>query len=238
MKKFLIILLLLIPAGCTEKDLREAIEIIEASTQEVPLSQAEVAQALKDALAKGISKGALVASAEDGYLGNPKLRIPFPEEVRQVDQALRKIGLGDEVDRFVRQLNRSAEQAAAQAKPIFIKAITSMTIRDAFEILNGESDAATQYLMRTTGDDLRKAFTPVVAEKLDETSATRYYGEVVNHFNRIPLVKKVDPDLQSYATDKAIEGLFFLIAEEEANIRANPRARTTQVLRRVFGSLD
>ena len=122
--------------------------------------------------------------------------------------------------------------------PSFIKAITSMTIRDAFEILNGEADAATQYLMRTTGDDLRKAFSPVVADKLDETSATRYYGEIVNRYNRIPLVEKVDPDLQSYATDKAIEGLFLLIAEEEANIRANPRARTTQLLRRVFGSLD
>lgn len=238
MKKFLFILVLILPVGCAEKDLHQAIEAIKASTQETPLSRAEVVQGLKDALARGISRGALEASAKNGYLGNPKLKIPFPEEVRQVDRALRKIGLGDEVDRFVRQLNRSAEKAAARAKPIFIEAITSMTIRDAFEILNGEADAATTYLLRTTGDDLREAFSPVVAEKLDETSATRYYGEIVTRYNRIPLVKKVDPDLQSYATDKAIEGLFLLIAEEEANIRANPRARTTQLLRRVFGSLD
>ncbi len=238
MKKILIILLLLAPAGCSEKDLRETLEIIEASVEEVPLTQAEVVQGLKDALARGISRGAVIASARDGYLGNPKLRIPFPEEVRQVESAFRKLGLGSEVDRFVRQLNRSAEKAASRAKPIFIKAITSMTIRDAFEILNGEPDAATRYLIRTTGDDLRAEFRPIVSDKLKETSATRYYGDIVRRYNMLPLVKKVDPDLESYATDKAIEGLFLLIAEEEANIRANPRARTTQLLRRVFGSLD
>ncbi len=238
MKKYFFILLLLLPLGCSEKDLREAIEILEASAQEVPLTRTEVVQGLKDALARGISRGAAVAGVRDGYLGNPRIRIPFPEEVVQVEKALRGIGLGDEVDRFVRQLNRSAERAATRAKPIFIEAITAMTIGDAFEILNGADDAATQYLQRTTGDDLRAAFRPVIAEKLAETSTTRYYADIVERYNRIPLVKKVDPDLEAYATDKAIEGLFLLIAEEEANIRANPRARTTELLRRVFGSLD
>jgi len=224
--------------GCSEKDLRETIEIINASVEEVPLTQAEVTAALKDSLSKGISRGALEASARDGYLGNPRLKIEFPTEVKQVEKALRKIGLGKDVDRFVKQLNRSAEKAATKAKPIFIKAITSMTIRDAFEILNGETDAATQYLMRTTGTELRKQFRPVVSDKLGETSATRYYGDIVSKYNQLPLVKKVDPDLEDYATDKAIAGLFLLIAKEEANIRANPRARTTELLRRVFGSLD
>jgi hypothetical protein len=166
------------------------------------------------------------------------LRIPFPPEIEKVEQTLRDAGLGEEVDRFVRQLNRSAEQAAAKAKPIFIKSITSMTIGDAFEILNGPPDAATQYLIRTTGDDLRAEFRPVVSDKLDETRATRYYGDIVRTYNSLPFVSKVDPDLEGYATDRAIEGLFLLIAEEEANIRANPRARTTKLLRRVFGSLD
>ncbi len=237
-KKILILVSLLLASACSEKDLRQALEVIEASAQEVPLTRPEVVQGLKDALAKGVSRGAAVASAKNGYLNNPKLKIPFPEEISQVENALRKIGLGGEVDRFVRQLNRSAEKAAVKAKPIFIKAITSMTIRDAFEILNGAPDAATQYLLRTTGGDLSDAFRPVVAEMLEETSTTRYYGDIVNRYNRIPLVKKVDPDLGTYATNKAIEGLFLLIAEEEANIRANPRARTTQILRRVFGSLD
>jgi hypothetical protein len=238
MKRLILCLAMLAMTGCSEKDLRETIEVLNASIEEVPLSQAEVSAGLKDALSKGISRGAAVASARDGYLGNPELVIPFPAELKQVEKALRKIGLGKDVDRFVRQLNRSAEMAAAKAKPIFIKAITSMTIRDAFEILNGEVDAATRYLVRSTGPELRKQFRPVVSEKLQQTSATRYYGDIVGKYNQIPLVKKIDPDLESYATDRAIDGLFLLIAKEEANIRANPRARTTQLLRRVFGSLD
>ena len=238
MKLLLIGLALLALAGCSEKDLRQAIEIIDSSVEEAPLTRSEVVAALKDSLSRGISKGALIASSKNGYYGNPELRIPFPAEVSEVDRALRKIGLGKEVDRFVKQLNRSAELAAAKARPIFIKSISAMTIRDAFDILNGEADAATRYLMRTTGDELRAQFRPIVSDKLGETSATRYYGDIVKRYNQLPFVSKVDPDLESYATDKAIEGLFLLIAEEEANIRANPAARTTQLLRRVFGSLD
>ena len=238
MRILLMGLALLALVGCSEKDLRQAIEIANSSVEEIPLSQSEVVAALKDSLSRGISKGAQIASSKNGYYGNPELRIPFPAEVSKVEKTLRKIGLGKEVDRFVKQLNRSAELAAARARPIFIKSITAMTIRDAFGILNGEADAATRYLMRTTGDELRAQFRPIVSDKLGETSATRYYGDIVKKYNQLPFVSKVDPDLESYATDKAVEGLFILIAAEEANIRANPAARTTQLLRRVFGSLD
>ncbi len=231
-------IVVLVLAGCSEKDLRQAYEIVSASAEEVPLTSAEVVAALKDSLSRGISKGALIASAKDGYYGNPRLKIPFPTEVQKVEEALRKIGFGKDVDRFVMQLNRGAEKAAAKSKPIFIKAITSMTIRDAFEILNGAEDAATQYLIRTTGDDLREQFLPVVSDTLQQTSATRYYGDIVNKYNQLPFVNDVDPDLEAYATDRAIAGLFVLIADEEASIRANPAARTTKLLRRVFGSLD
>jgi hypothetical protein len=113
-----------------------------------------------------------------------------------------------------------------------------MTIRDGFKILNGAPDAATQYLVRTTGKDLRKQFLPIVSDTLEETKATRYYGDIVKKYNQLPYVSKIDPDLEGYATDRAIAGLFLLIAEEEANIRANPGARTSKLLRRVFGSLD
>ena len=238
LKSVLVLVLLAGLAACSEKDLREAIEVIHAGIDEVPLSEAEVRAGLRDALSRGISRGAIAASTKDGFFANPRLKIPFPAEVEKVDTALRKLGLGKEVDRFVEQLNRGAEQAAARAKPIFIKAITEMTIRDAFDILNGEADAATQYLQRATGKDLYARFLPVVSDTLDQTKATRYYGDVVERYNRIPGVRKVDPDLDAYATRKAIDGLFILIADEEANIRANPRARTTQLLRRVFGSLD
>jgi hypothetical protein len=238
MRILLIALALLSLAGCSEKELREAYELVNAGAEEFPLTREEVSTALKDSLSRGISKGARQASAKNGYLGDPRLRIEFPPEVARVESALRDLGLDDEVERFVRQLNRSAELAAAKAKPIFIEAITSLTIKDAFGILNGEPDAATQYLRRTTGDALYAAFRPIVADKLEETSATRYYGDIVRRYNQIPFAGKVDPDLVGYATESAIDGLFVLIAEEEANIRANPGARTTRLLRRVFGSLD
>ena len=237
MKIFITVLLMLGLAACSEKDIRQTIEIINESVEEVPLTKAEVSAALKDSLSRGISKAAIIASANDGYYANPALKIEFPSDAIKVEKALRKIGLGDEVDRFVRQLNRGAESAAEKAKPIFIKAITSMSIRDAFAILNGHQDAATQYLIRTTGDNLYDQFLPVVSDTLKQTKATRYYGEIVTRYNKLP-VRKVNPDLDDYATERAIAGLFLLVAEEEANIRANPSARTTQLLRRVFGSLD
>jgi len=235
---FAVVLAVLALAGCSEKDLRQAYDIITDSTQDVPLTQAEVVAALKDSLSQGISKGALIASARDGYFGNPRLKIEFPPEVSKVEEALRKIGLGKDVDRFVKQLNRGAEKAATKARPIFVKAITSMTIQDAFEILNGADNAATQYLVRTTGSELRRQFLPIVSDTLQQTKATRYYGDIVNKYNQLPLVEDVDPDLESYATDRAIAGLFVLIADEEARIRANPAARTTELLQRVFGTLD
>ena len=236
--RWFLILISLLLTSCAEKDLRQAIEIINATAEEVPLNEAEVTAALKDALSKGISKAAIIASARNGYFGDPRLKIEFPPEIEKVEKALRQIGLGNEVDRFVKQLNRGAEKAAERAKPIFIKAITSMTIRDAFDILNGKQNAATKYLIRTTGDDLYDEFLPVVSDTLEQTSATRYYDDIVKQYNRLPGVRKVNPNLDAYATEKAIDGLFLLVAEEEANIRANPRARTTQLLRRVFGSLD
>ena len=231
-------MLALLLSACSEREMRQAIDVIGASLDESPLSEAEVSAALRDALGVGISKGTAIASAKNGYLGNPSLKIEFPREARKVEKALRRIGLGKDVDRFVRQLNRGAEKAATRAKPIFIDAIRAMTIRDAFEILNGDSDAATRYLMRNTGDELYAAFLPVVSETLRQTRATRYYDDIVRQYNRLPGVKKVNPDLDAYATEKAIQGLFLLIAEEEARIRANPAARTTELLRRVFGSLD
>jgi len=238
MKLLLIALALFTLAGCSEKELRQVYDLVEANTREAPLTRDEVGAALKDALARGISRGAAIASADNGYYGNPRLRIPFPPEIDKVERALRQAGFGGDVDRFVRQLNRGAEQAAASARPIFVKAITSMTIGDAFAILNGPPDAATRYLERTTGEALHAAFLPIVRDSLAETRATRYYGDIVRKYNQLPLVSKVDPDLEGYATERAIDGLFTLIADEEANIRANPGARTTQLLQRVFGSLD
>ena len=223
--------LLLGMSACTTQQINQTLGTV-LGEQEV--STAEVSQGLKDALAIGADKGADQASKEDGYYGNPLLRIPFPPEVQKVEQRLRQIGLGSEVDKFVLSLNRGAEKAAIEAKPVFISAIKSMTVQDAWNILRGDDNAATEYLRRTTSAELKNRFQPIMAQSLQQVNATRYYGDLVNTYNRIPGVQKVDPNLESYATDKAIEGLFVLIAQEEKNIRENPWARTTELLRKVF----
>lgn len=201
-----------------------------------PLTTAEVGEGLKEALIKGISNGSDLASQVDGYFKNPQIKIPFPPDVKKVEDRLRQIGLGNEVDKFVMTLNRGAEDAAKEAKPIFIAAIKQMTIDDAWAILKGEPDAATQFLKRTTSGELKNKFMPVIKNSLDKVSATKYYGDIVNKYNSIPLVQKVNPDLNDYATDMAIQGLFTMIANEEKNIRQDPIARTTELLKRVFGA--
>jgi hypothetical protein len=201
-----------------------------------PVTTAEVADGLKEALVKGISNGSDIVSQVDGYFKNPQIKIPFPPDVQKVEDRLRQIGLGKEVDKFILTLNRGAEDAAKEAKPIFISAIRQMTIQDAWGILRGNDDAATQYLIRTTSAQLKEKFKPVIQNSLQKVNATKYYNDIVTRYNSIPMVQKVNPDLDDYATDKAIEGLFLMIAKEEKNIRADPAARTTELLKRVFGS--
>lgn len=200
------------------------------------ITQQEAAMGLKEALNQGISKGADQASRQDGFYLNSLIRIPFPPDAQRVANTLRSIGLGSEVDKFELALNRGAEQAATKAKPIFLAAIKSLTFSDVWNILTGQKDAATQYLKRTTTTQLVAAFSPIMQQALDQTQATRYYTGLVTRYNQIPLVKPVNPNLNEYATGKAVDGLFTLIAQEEANIRENPVARTTELLRKVFGS--
>lgn len=200
------------------------------------LTNDEVVSGLKEALQVGINKGADSASKVNGFYLNPKIKIPFPPEVQRVETALRKVGLGSEVDKFVLSLNRGAEEAAKEAKPIFIKAILSMSFSDAWGILRGDKNAATMYLKRTTSTSLIEAFSPIVERALQKTQATKYYSDLANTYNALPFTQKVNPDLKGYATQKAIDGLFILVEEEEAKIRANPLARTTEILKRVFGA--
>ncbi|MEX1239750.1 MAG: DUF4197 domain-containing protein [Cyclobacteriaceae bacterium] len=237
MRKTYLILAVVLTA-CTSAQLNQTLgDVNKSLSGPAPLTTAEVIQGLKEALIKGISKGSDLVSQVDGYFKNPEIKIPFPPEVKKVEDRLRQIGLGNEVDKFVTTLNRGAEDAAKQAAPIFIEAIRSMTIEDAWAILKGEPDAATQYLKRTTSGLLKEKFKPVIQNSLNKVNATKYYGEIVTRYNQIPFVQKVNPDLDDYATDKAIEGLFLMIAKEEKNIRQNPVARTTEILKKVFGSL-
>jgi hypothetical protein len=242
MRKLLILSLIISVLGlqsCAGQkiNLGKVLDNISKSTQGGGLSTEEVISGLRQALQVGINKGADSASRLNGYYLNPIIKIAFPPEVAKVETALRKVGLGGEVDKFVMALNRGAEEAAKEAKPIFINAILSMNISDAWGILRGEKNAATMYLKRTTSDQLITAFSPVVEKALQKTQATRYYTDLANTYNRLPFVQKVNPDLKGYATQKAIDGLFILVENEEAKIRENPWARTTDLLKRVFGSI-
>ncbi|MEO5977454.1 MAG: DUF4197 domain-containing protein [Chryseolinea sp.] len=200
------------------------------------LSTEEIASGLKEALINGTSKGTDLVSKLDGYYKNPEIKIPFPQEVKNVESRLRQIGLGSEVDKFVESLNRGAEDAAKEANPIFISAIKQMSIQDAYSILKGNNDAATQYLNKTTSPLLKDKFLPVIKASLEKVNATKYYSDLVTAYNKIPLIQKVNPELDQYATDRAIQGLFVMIAKEEKNIRENPLARTSDILKKVFNS--
>ncbi len=232
----LIVLVLIVCMACTSAQINQAIsDGNKMLNGDKPLTTDEVGAGLKEALVNGISKGSDLVSQIDGYFKNPEIKIPFPPDVKKVEDRLRQIGLGGEVDKFVMTLNRGAEDAAKEAKPIFVAAIKQMTIDDAWAILKGEPDAATQYLKRTTSPLLKEKFKPVIQASLDKVNATKYYGEIINRYNSIPLVQKVNPDLNEYATDLAMQGLFIMIAREEKSIREDPVARTTELLKRVFG---
>lgn len=233
--KYIIVASLLVLSACTSTQITQALnEVSKATTTEKALTTAEVGQGLKEALVNGISKGADRVSQTDGYFKNPEIKIPFPPDVKKVEDKLRQIGLGNDVDRFIMTLNRGAEEAAKEAKPIFIDAIKQMTIEDAWGILKGEENAATNYLQRTTSIQLKAKFKPVIQSALDKVGAARYYTDLVNTYNKIPFIEKVNPDLNEYATDLAMKGLFMQIAKEEKNIRQDPVARTTDLLKRVF----
>jgi hypothetical protein len=198
------------------------------------LTNEEIGNGLKEALTQGISKGADALSQADGYFKNPKIKIPFPPDAQKMEKSLRDIGMGKDVDEFILTLNRGAEDAAKQAKPIFVDAIKKMTITDVMTILKGQPDAATQYLKKTTNAQLQAQFKPVIKASLDKVGATKHYKDLATAYDKIPFVKKVNPDLEAYTTDLAIQGLFYTIAQEEKEIRANPVARTTDLMKKVF----
>ncbi|MCH8902639.1 MAG: DUF4197 domain-containing protein [Bacteroidetes bacterium] len=220
-------------AGCSLSEISQVIN--DVTEGEKPLSEGEIIKGLKEALTVGISNGAGKVSASDGYFKNVKIKLPFPPDAQNVADKLRSIGLGGEVDKVILSLNRAAEEAAKEAKPIFVSAIKQMTIRDGMQILKGDDDAATQYLKRTTSDQLRVKFRPVIETALQTVNATKYWADVMGTYNKIPLVKKVETDLAGFVTERALDGLFFMIAAEEKKIREDPLARVSEILKRVFG---
>lgn len=234
-KVLIVLVATILTAGCTASEVNRFIQ----GASEASLTEQDVGNGLKEALIKGISTGADLASREDGFFKNDLIRIALPEDVQRVESTLRSIGFGAEVDRVLLTINRGAENAANEAKPIFIEAIRQLTVQDAWNILRGEDDAATQYLQRQTTEKLTELFEPHIQKSLEQVGATRYYGDLVSSYNNFPTTsRKLDPNLKAYVTDKAISGLFTLIAQEEKAIRENPAERTTALLRRVFAVQD
>jgi ribosomal protein L30/L7E len=202
-------------------------------------SNLEISTALKQALEQGTGKSSDQLSALDGFFGNAAVKILFPPEAQKAEKTLRSLGLDKLCDDVILSLNRAAEGAAKEAKPIFIDAIKQMTLQDVTNILLGNPDAATQYFKRTTTLQLSAKFKPVIQLSLDKAGATKYYTSAATTFNKVPLVKKINPDISDYVTQKAIDGLFFEIAQEELNIRKNlPSTRTTEVMQKVFSFAD
>jgi hypothetical protein len=199
------------------------------------LTEKDAADAIKEALVNGTGESVKIVSVINGYWENPEIKIPFPPEAVEVETKLRALGFGKKVDEFNISMNRAAEKAAVEAKPIFLAAIKGMTVKDAINIVKGENNAATVYLKNTTSPELITKFQPIIKTSLDDVSATRYWNDLINIYNKIPLVKKMNPNLSEYVTQKAIDGLFVMIAREELKIRKDPVARTSELLRRVFG---
>ncbi len=198
------------------------------------LSTDDITGGLKEALNKGVESGTAQLSALDGFFKNAAIKILMPPEAQKAEKALRSAGLGNQVDKAILTMNRAAEDASKSAAPIFFDAIKNMTITDAANILKGNDSAATTFLKANTTSALTAAFRPIVDSSLARVDATKYWTTVTTTYNKIPLVQKVETDLTTYVTGKALQGLFHEIALQEKDIRKNPAARTTDLLKKVF----
>lgn len=202
-----------------------------------PLTNDEVVKGLKEALTIGTNNSTGLASKLDGFYKNPALFIPFPPQAKQVKDYAKQIGLSAQVNKFEMTLNRAAEEASKNAATVFINAIKGMSLSDGFAILKGANNAATQYLKNKTSSELTQKFTPIVKAAIDKVQLTKYWNPIITKYNKIPMVKKQNPDLTAYVTERTLIGLFKLLADEELKIRTNPAAQVTTLLQNVFGSL-
>jgi hypothetical protein len=220
-----------------KKDEKKVEEKVNTPKQPT-LSNDEIVQGLREALNVGTNNSTGAASKVDGYLKNPRLFIPFPPEAQDMKEKLEKFGMKKKVDEFETSLNRAAEEAAKTAAPIFLDAIKGMGISDGMAILKGADTAATKYLKDNTSTQLNAKFRPIVKDALDKVKVTSYWTPLVTKYDRIPGVKKQNPDLEAYVTERAMAGLFLLVADEEAKIRKDPMARVSDILKKVFGFND
>lgn len=241
MRLFTLLFAAILLSGCSDETLRKTLETVNRSLEEEPgLTSAEVTSGLKEALRVGIVNAVQTSSAEDGFYKNPRLFIPFPEEAEKVKSTALNLGMRSQVEKFEETMNRAAEEAVKEAVPIFTDAITSMTVEDAFGLLrSNDKQAATAYLRSRTEAELVRKFRPKVDDAVSRVELTKYWNPLTSAYNTATTFtggQSVNTDLTEYITARASDGLFLLVAEEEAKIRENPSARVNDILRRVFGS--
>lgn len=200
------------------------------------VSDEKAAAGLKEALQVGAANAVTLTGKRDGFFGNDAIRIAMPDKLRTVEKGLRAVGYGPKVDEFVLSMNRAAERAAPAAKDIFMAAIREMSFEDARRILTGGDTAATDYFRAKSSDRLRESFRPVVQESMKEADVTRRYEDLVGRYRTVPFASGVSFDVNDYVVEGALAGLFHTIAQQEKDIRNNPAARVTDLLKGVFGN--
>lgn len=229
----IIIVLTALTAGCSSTD-NGLLGSLGGVFQGKELSESTVVAGLKESLRVGTDRAVSTLSKEGGYAQNPSLRIGMPEQLAKLASTLRQIGLGQQVDLFEQKMNEAAESAASQAAPVFLDAIGQMSFADARQILGGDQTAITDYFRQKTLSQLAELYTPVVREHMNQVGAVKQYNTIVGRYQSLPLVPKIDFSPDTYVTEQALKGLFVSLAEVERDIRTNPTARTTDLLRRVF----
>ena len=209
----------------------------ESLTKLSSLSNSTVASGLKEALSIGLNDGIKSLSQKNGFLNNPVAKILMPEELQKVESTLRSLGMGSLADKGVKLLNSAAEDAVSEAAPIFVNALSSMTITDAKNILIGGDNSATNFLKSKTNNDLSIAFQPKIEASLGKVGADKVWNNLITKYNTLT-GNKIDTNLNAYVTQQAINGVFNMVAEKEAGIRGNSALRTTSLLQQVFGAQD
>jgi len=198
------------------------------------LSESKIASGLKQALQVGSENAVKIVGKPNGYFGNQAIKIDMPKDLHPLESGLRAVGFGPKIDEFILSMNRSAEAAAPAARKIFIDAILAMSFDDAKRILAGDNTAATQYFKQKTTGQLTDAFTPVVKKTMEENGVVRQYDSLTEQYKNIPFASSKSLDIDHYVVSKALDGLFYELGEQEKQIRANPAARTTDLLKEVF----
>lgn len=238
MRGILTIAAILMSFALSAQNLQGVLNKVKSKVTGSDVTTEEAGKGLKEALNLGVSEAVQFLSAENGYNGSI-YKILLPEEAQKVVAKLKMVpGFANVEQELVLRLNRAAELAAAKAKPIFVNAITQMTFQDAMNILMGEKDAATRYLERTTSQQLYGEFRPVIATSLDEVNARQYWRDAVTAYNKIPLVTKVNTELDDHVTKKALDGMFKLVQVKEEKIRSDASTRTSDLLKKVFAKQD